>query len=100
MNALNDFLSNRHVHLFAYVVFVSLLLVGIYRVETFAHDTRRNLCRFVDNLEDRRDAQQDYLEDVEAGRRQIIPGLNPADLQRSIDSQTATLMSFRDLHCE
>lgn len=91
--------ARKHFHLIAYLIFTILFIIGIARVELFARDTRANLCRFVANLEDRRDAQVQYLEDVEAERRPIIPGLNTADLQRSIDAQTATLMSFRDLEC-
>lgn len=90
----------KNLHLVAYLFFIAVLVTGIYRVEKFAGQTRTYMCRFVGNLEQRRDASDAYLQDVLHGRRPIIPGLQIADLQQSLDAQNATLASFQGLDCD
>ena len=89
----------RHWALIGFVILSVAMLVSTYRVETLADENRRYMCNFVNDLRERHQASLEYLSDVERGRRPIITGLTLVDLQRSIDTQKATLDSFRGLDC-
>ena len=88
-----------HRNVIAYAVLVAAMLVGVYRVESIANENRESICRFVIDLTNRRDAQVEYRDDLENGTRPPIPGVTIADIQRSIDSQTATIDAFAELNC-
>lgn len=62
-----------------------------------AHDA---LCAFKLDLTGRAKNTQDYIDDVQTGKRVIINGLTIADLTRSRDQQDATLRSLRNLKCD
>lgn len=79
--------------------FAVFMLVGLYRVELLAQENRRYTCRFVNDLAARHESGEKYLADVLHGRRQIIPGLTIADLQRTLDAQHTTLQAFEGLDC-
>ncbi len=61
--------------------------------------TNDALCNIRADLADRVQAAEDYLADVEAGRRQAIQGITEADINRTLAGQKTTLKGLRPLIC-
>lgn len=85
-----------------YVALIGLFAVGYLNaqnqreaLEVTANSTHDALCTFVDDLEARAEAAQQFLEANPNG----IPGIPAAQIQQSIVSQLATLESLSELDC-
>lgn len=78
-------------------IIVLLFAVGV--LGWFAIQTHDSLCNFKLDLEVRQANTEQFVTDIEEGRRQPIPGISLADLKRSLEAQTRTLSSLSDLDC-
>lgn len=81
-----------------FAILAVALLVGLYRVETTGRVNHRVLCALEEDVRQRRDAGQDYLDEHPMGVVSPKTGaviFTPAELQKSIDNQTATLRALR-----
>lgn len=70
------------------------------RIDDLASSTHDALCTFKANIQDRLTASQQFLDQIRDGKRQPIPGISNADLQRSIDARQETLRSLSTLDCK
>lgn len=92
-------------HRLAAKTLVFILLLGALwwnqnrGVQHLAEETHASLCALKGDLERRYESGSDYVRDVEAGRRKPVPGITPADLERSLQNQRATLSALSRLHC-
>lgn len=80
------------------LILLVLLGVGIY---SFRESTRAEsaLCALRHDLELRVERSEQYLDDVEEGRREPIPGLTALDIRRSVDSNETTIRALDGLDC-
>jgi hypothetical protein len=62
-----------------------------------AHDA---LCVYRADLQSQLDSSRQYLADISAGRRKIVPGLSAADITNGIRRQQASVDALRDLGCK
>jgi hypothetical protein len=62
-------------------------------------NTRIALCAFKKDLARRARDTEQFIADVQAGRRKPIPGISLADFQRSLRGQRSTIKSLSDLPC-
>lgn len=70
------------------------------QLEELAVETNAALCAFKSNLEQRALDAEQYIADVQDGKREVIPGITIADLQRSLFNQQQTLDALEELSCE
>jgi hypothetical protein len=94
------------VNLLVVVVMAGVVLAGATATHNQGAELRRvavethgALCALKVDLERRAVASEQYVEDVEEGRRRLIKGITLTDLRRSIDNQRATLASLSELDC-
>ncbi len=80
-----------------------MTLVGFYKADakyqSVASESHSALCAFKNDLTRRHDDGERYVEDVKSGKRELIPGITIADLERSLASQESTLEALVPLHC-
>lgn len=57
------------------------------------------LCSFKHDVEARAENTQVFIDDIRTGRREPLPGISLADLERSHAIQRSTLKSLVDLEC-
>lgn len=69
------------------------------RLEEIAVETHDSLCAFKQDLTRRYESGVDYIEDVKAGRRQILEGFTIPELERSVQAQKSTLNALTPLTC-
>lgn len=80
------------------LVLLVIIAVGLY-AHSEATKAEKALCALRGNFEERIAASEEYLADVEAGRREPIAGITTADIQRGLDNQLATVNALSGLRC-
>lgn len=69
------------------------------KIAALAKSTNSALCSFKADLQRRIDNSQKYIDDVKAGRRQIIATITIAELETSVANQRATIRGLAMLPC-
>ena len=76
-----------------------VLLASVAALAYYAIQTHDALCKFKGDLEHRAEQTALFVDEIESGKREPIPGISLADLRRSYSNQVATLSSLSDLDC-
>jgi hypothetical protein len=80
------------------VLLVALVLAGVYSFNQ-ASKAEVALCALRADLEVRAESSQEYLADLDAGRREPIPGITRRDITDGIQNQRRTIRALGSLEC-
>jgi hypothetical protein len=69
------------------------------QIDIVASETKTALCALRLDIETRSKSTQEFIDGIRTGRREPIPGISIADLQRSVNSQQSTLEALKPLDC-
>lgn len=85
------------------LIFLALLMALWWNqdrgIANLARETHDSLCAFRQDLASRQRDTENYIKDVEEGRRPIIQGITLAELRQSVANRQATLDSLSELDC-
>ena len=76
-----------------------VLLVSVAALAYYAIQTHDALCKFKGDLEQRAEQTASFIDEIEDGERDLIPGISLADLRRSHSIQIRTLSALSGLEC-
>ena len=83
----------------AHIVVVVLIFAAGAYLENRASKAEDALCTLRADLEERVVRSRDYLDDLDLGRREPIPGISRADIVQSIENQDRTIRALSPLDC-
>ena len=84
---------------------VGFTLIVAYGLHVLTDEVNANkqaktaLCAYRQNLQDQIDDTRQFLQDIDSGKRQAIPGITRSDLTQTIRRQQGVVDALKNLDC-
>lgn len=81
-----------------FALIAALFLIGFWQYQQTSQ-AQHALCTLRNDLESRVVRSRDYLDDLDTGVRDPIPGISRADIVTGIQNQERTISALNNLDC-